>query len=127
MTFPYSSIVMRTTTIPATPAALAAGGYSGGGRLIALPFSTPPAIGPRFLGLGGSLDSPGPTAGGVSAAVASASAGGVLTSVFGVCVGWAGGCAATAAGGAILSGIKNELKNWSCSSSSFLLLKKTTA
>src|SRR5207247_8425184 len=45
MTLPFSSIVTCTTTVPEACACLAMGGYGGFGRLIALPFSTPPEIG----------------------------------------------------------------------------------
>src|SRR5688572_30912657 len=41
-TFPFSSISTWTLTDPPALTALAAGGYGGFGRLIALPFNTPP-------------------------------------------------------------------------------------
>src|SRR6185503_118505 len=41
-TLPLSSTVTWTTTVPEALAALATGGYCGFGKLIALPFNTPP-------------------------------------------------------------------------------------
>src|SRR5687767_16012479 len=50
MTEPFSSMVTCTTTVPEAWAALAIGGYEGFGKLIALPFRTPPEIGARGFG-----------------------------------------------------------------------------
>src|SRR5215510_942944 len=46
-TLPFSSISTCTTTVPEACAALAIGGYAGFGKLIALPFRTPPEMGAR--------------------------------------------------------------------------------
>src|ERR1044072_7527319 len=46
-TLPFSSISTCTVTVPAACAALAIAGYAGLGKLMALPFSTPPEIGAR--------------------------------------------------------------------------------
>src|SRR6185295_1667273 len=49
ITFPYSSIVISTVSVPDAFAAFAMAGYSGGGRVMAFPFRTPPempSIGP---------------------------------------------------------------------------------
>src|SRR6185295_13819317 len=55
ITLPFSSIVTCTTTVPAACAALAIGGYAGLGKLMALPFRTPPEMGARGgVGLGAS-------------------------------------------------------------------------
>src|SRR5205814_10102619 len=45
ITLPFSSIVTWTTTVPEACACLAIGGYTGCGRLIAFPLSTPPEMG----------------------------------------------------------------------------------
>lgn len=52
VTFPYSSMTTWTTTVPAALAARASAGYSGFGRLMALPLSTPPEIGARLADWG---------------------------------------------------------------------------
>ena len=54
-TLPLSSIKTWTVTAPLARTALAAGGYGGFGRLVALPFNTPPEIcfGTFFTGGGG--------------------------------------------------------------------------
>src|SRR5689334_5073262 len=46
-TLPFSSISTWTVTVPAACAAFAIAGYAGLGKLMALPFSTPPEIGAR--------------------------------------------------------------------------------
>src|SRR5687767_1351700 len=54
VTLPFSSIVTCTTTVPPACAWRAIGGYGGLGKLMALPFSTPPEIGALGgVGLGG--------------------------------------------------------------------------
>src|SRR4051794_18267677 len=56
ITRPDSSIVTCTDTVPLARTALAAAGYGGAGRLVALPFSTPPdtVLGTGFgVGFGG--------------------------------------------------------------------------
>src|SRR5260370_28100520 len=53
ITFPFSSMVICTLTWPDACALRAIGGYCGCTRRTAFPFSTPPEIGARGVGLGG--------------------------------------------------------------------------
>src|SRR5882724_8278227 len=110
ITFHCSSIVMPTTTVPAAPAAFAAAGYSGCGRLMALPFNMPPEIGPRFLARDPSLASPVLGVAGVSSPDAS-EAGTSVASALAVCTCGDEGCVAAVADWGTLSGMRNELKN----------------